>query len=441
MGIASYDVTGDGYPEVYLTSQGPNTLQTLLAGPAAADLPRHRRSSAASTATRPSTGGDPLPSTAWHPEFEDVNNDGFIDLFVSKGNVDAQPDYATKRPEQPPPRPAGRDVRPGAPRRPASSTSPAAAEPRSPTSTSTACSTSSRSISVTRSGSGGTSASGTADAPAPMGHWLGVRLAPAGPQPRRDRRLDRGPGRRPVIGAARADVGGGHVSGQLGWTHVGLGPATRGRGPRHRGRTASRALAARRPRTSSRSSSAARPRSGPWTPPRARRRRDDRPSRARLARIDLPDFGMPDREPGAPAVAVRGAARRLSRARADARGYDRLVVYADREHSANLVVPDRLRPAVRGGDPGRRADDDPAILVGNECCGMAGAAPLPMRRHLFQDLSLPGQPRDRSRPLGEILGEEGIGRGQPGRRRRLEAVRGPVARSRCPRSSSTSCAR
>ncbi len=34
MGIASYDVTGDGYPEVYLTSQGPNTLQTLLAGPA-----------------------------------------------------------------------------------------------------------------------------------------------------------------------------------------------------------------------------------------------------------------------------------------------------------------------------------------------------------------------------------------------------------------------
>ena len=39
---------------------------------------------------------------------------------------------------------------------------------------------------------------------------------------------------------------------------------------------------------------------------------------------------------------------------------------------------------------------------------MAGAAPLPMRRHLFQDFSLPGQPRDKSRTLVEILREEGI---------------------------------
>src|SRR5205807_10276597 len=38
------------------------------------------------------------PSTAWHPEFQDVNNDGFIDLFVSKGNVSAMPDYADRDP-------------------------------------------------------------------------------------------------------------------------------------------------------------------------------------------------------------------------------------------------------------------------------------------------------------------------------------------------------
>jgi len=38
---------------------------------------------------------------------------------------------------------------------------------------------------------------------------------------------------------------------------------------------------------------------------------------------------------------------------------------------------------------------------------MAGAAPVEMRRHLFQDFSLPGQPRDRSRPLAEILAAEG----------------------------------
>src|SRR5262249_13037713 len=57
-------------------------------------------------------------------------------------------------------------------------------------------------------------------------------------------------------------------------------------------------------------------------------------------------------------------------------------------------------------------DGDPAILVGNECFGMAGAAPLPMRRHLLQDLSLPSQPRNRSRPLAELLADEGVTRGR-----------------------------
>ncbi len=54
---------------------------------------------------------------------------------------------------------------------------------------------------------------------------------------------------------------------------------------------------------------------------------------------------------------------------------------------------------------------DPTILAGNECIGLAGAAPLPMRPELFQDFSLPGQPADRSRPLPEILAGEGIGPG------------------------------
>ena len=82
---------------------------------------------------------------------------------------------------------------------------------------------------------------------------------------------------------------------------------------------------------------------------------------------------------------------------------------------------------------------EPAVLVGNECFGIAGAAPLPMRRHLFQDFSLPSQPRDRSRPLAEILAEEGIGAdttvGVIGWKTYATA-----ARSRCPPSSSTSSA-
>ena len=39
-----------------------------------------------------------LPSTAWHAEFQDVNNDGLVDLFVTKGNVEAMPDFAARDP-------------------------------------------------------------------------------------------------------------------------------------------------------------------------------------------------------------------------------------------------------------------------------------------------------------------------------------------------------
>ena len=61
MGIASQDLTGDGLPEVYLTSQGDNKLQTLAAGPAQPDLPRHRPRARASSRPTRSTGGDALP--------------------------------------------------------------------------------------------------------------------------------------------------------------------------------------------------------------------------------------------------------------------------------------------------------------------------------------------------------------------------------------------
>ena len=127
----------------------------------------------------------------------------------------------------------------------------------------------------------------------------------------------------------------------------------------------------------------------------------------RLAEVDLPDFGMPEAMPQIPASVHAARLERL-RDRAAARGIDRIVVYADREHSANLAYLTGFDPRFEEALLILGPDGEPAILVGNECFGLAAAAPIPMRRHLFQDFSLPSQPRDRSRPLAELVAQEGI---------------------------------
>jgi enediyne biosynthesis protein E4 len=97
MGIASRDITGDGLPEVYLTSMGDQILQFRdpeAVGPVWRDAPW----SLGATATAPYAGDDGRPSTGWHAEFGDVDNDGRDDLFVAKGNVDQMPDMAMADP-------------------------------------------------------------------------------------------------------------------------------------------------------------------------------------------------------------------------------------------------------------------------------------------------------------------------------------------------------
>lgn len=97
MGIASRDLTGDGFPEVYLTSMGDQKLQTFdptTNGPTWRDATYEK----GTTAHRPHTGDDGRPSTGWHAQFGDVNNDGRDDIFVAKGNVEQMPDAALNDP-------------------------------------------------------------------------------------------------------------------------------------------------------------------------------------------------------------------------------------------------------------------------------------------------------------------------------------------------------
>jgi hypothetical protein len=223
MGIAARDLTDDGYPEVYLTSQGDNKLQTLAdpgsGTPSYDDIALRR----GVTAHRPYAGDTTMPSTAWHPEFADVNNDGFVDLFVSKGNVEAQTDHAARDPN---------NLLIGQ----ADGTFVEGAEAAGITGYHRA-----RGAALADLNLDGlldlvvvnrrepvqlwrNLGAGTAADPAPMGRWLALRLV--GAEPNRD-----------AIGAwvevrvggrvtrIETTVGGGHVSGQLGWLHIGLGDA------------------------------------------------------------------------------------------------------------------------------------------------------------------------------------------------------------------------
>jgi hypothetical protein len=97
MGIATADINNSGYPSYFLSSMADQRMQLLSDGPA---KPSYKEAQFAmgTTAHRPYAGGDERPSTGWHTQFEDVNNDGRYDLFIAKGNVDRMPDFAQKDP-------------------------------------------------------------------------------------------------------------------------------------------------------------------------------------------------------------------------------------------------------------------------------------------------------------------------------------------------------
>ena len=95
--------------------------------------------------------------------------------------------------------------------------------------------------------------------------------------------------------------------------------------------------------------------------------------------------------------------------RARAEGIDVLVVWADREHAANMSYLSGFDPRFEEAlllihTAGTRP---PRLLVGNECLGFTPDPAIGIEVELWQDFSLMGQPRDNSRTLSEILAAEG----------------------------------
>ncbi len=102
MGIAEADLNADGFPEYALTSMGDTKLQSVDVQQAVEEnRPIYEDIGFArgATAHRPYTGNDLKPSTGWHAQFSDVNNDTFLDLFIAKGNVERMTDFAAYDPD------------------------------------------------------------------------------------------------------------------------------------------------------------------------------------------------------------------------------------------------------------------------------------------------------------------------------------------------------
>jgi hypothetical protein len=74
---------------------------------------------------------------------------------------------------------------------------------------------------------------------------------------------------------------------------------------------------------------------------------------------------MPDSMPALPSALYAARLQRL-RERADTGGYDRLVVYADREHSANMAYLTGFDPRFEEAILIVGPSGEPALVVGNE---------------------------------------------------------------------------
>ena len=135
--------------------------------------------------------------------------------------------------------------------------------------------------------------------------------------------------------------------------------------------------------------------------------------RAVLAELDLPVFKEPTVEPR---IGEETYAERMSRLyeRAAEEGLQALVVYGDREHSANLAhltgYDPRFEESVLVMDVPRRSA---SMLMGHEGLGYFPISPIrgSIRPVLYQSLSLMGQERAGTRPLADILVEAGVDKG------------------------------
>ena len=123
-----------------------------------------------------------------------------------------------------------------------------------------------------------------------------------------------------------------------------------------------------------------------------------------LVELTLPPLTDPGREPTLPESVYRSRLDAL-RKRLRESGLDALLVYADREHYANISYLTGFDPRFEEALLVVPADGDPVALAGNESLSFTEKAGLPLAGVLCQSFSLPGQDRSVRARVADALAE------------------------------------
>jgi hypothetical protein len=130
----------------------------------------------------------------------------------------------------------------------------------------------------------------------------------------------------------------------------------------------------------------------------------------RLIEADLPEFGMPETYPALPKEMY---AARLARFvdRVKQAGLATAIVYADREHFANMAYLTGFEPRFEEALLILTAGRDPVLVTGPENQSYAAVSPLDLERVLYPPFGLLGQDRRQTPPLADVLRRYGVAPG------------------------------
>jgi Xaa-Pro aminopeptidase len=128
-----------------------------------------------------------------------------------------------------------------------------------------------------------------------------------------------------------------------------------------------------------------------------------------LRSTPVPDFGVPVEQPAIPALTFETRCRTAY----ERAGCDWVIVYADREHFANIAFMSGFEPRFEEALLLLGPQDRRILVVGNENLSYTPVAGLPgLEVVLSQSLSLMAQDRTQKPSLAAVLRECGLGAGQ-----------------------------